>query len=159
MFIFITISLGATVHPTNYPSQAPTYSLKYAKHFTYKYYTKTSVAYKSVPNSFTYGAYYYKGLAVDGTCDAWSNFAASVMQLPFDNLRFSQLTLNVENYDFDTKRTTNITAVCSTPGPVKAITTHLQAGTTFSVNCEATQWRMFPCNGKMVRFFKSIHKI
>ncbi len=141
---------GDTNPPTSHPTAAPSYDLDYQSHFTYENFLIARAGYVAVTNSFTFGTYFYKGLTPSGQCSDWSYYAGSTLQLPFDELQFSQLTAAFEKYDFASRAFVTKTAVCSDPVVVNGIVASLRYGTVFEGNCNDILWRVFNCNGKPV---------
>ena len=141
---------GETNEPSNYPTSGPTIDFEYTTHYTYIDYLRLRTKYNAVPDSYTYGTYYFKGLAVGPTCSDWNSYTTNTLQLPFDNVAFSKLTLDVIIFDFVANVHRNVTAECKDAVAIKQIVDNAQKMGTFDINCEQRQWRVFPCNGKSV---------
>jgi hypothetical protein len=136
--------------PTNYPSSAPSYDLRYQEHITFANYTREKAAYLATQNSFTFGSYYFKGLTADGQCTPWKSYVTNTLQLPFDYTVFSQLALSVASYDFSTRTFNRREAVCSDRKVIKGVVSSLRSLGTYAADCAFNQWRVFPCNGQPV---------
>lgn len=141
---------GETNEPSNYPTSGPTVDFNYLTHYTYRDYLRLRTKYNAVPDSYTYGTYYFKGLSVGPTCSDWNSYTTNTLQLPFDNVAFSKLTLDVVIFDFVANVHKNVTAECKDATAIKQIVSNMQNKGTFDINCEQRQWRVFPCNGRSV---------
>ena len=141
---------GDTNAPSDFPTSAPTLDLDFTQHFTYLHFLSTLQSYSSMPNSFSFGTYYFKGLNVEGNCDEWTTFIDRTLMLPFDDVRFSAISLSSDTYNFGGKTSRTLTAVCSEPVLVNQIISLLQSGDTQDVSCEGHSWRVFACNDEMV---------
>ena len=139
---------GQTNQPSNFPSSAPSYNLNYQTQSTFITYQSSLAKYKATPNSYTYSTFDFKGLAVGETCSKWTSFTKNVLQLPFDHIAFSKISLDVNIMDFDTNIVRNVTAQCSDAKILQSIVSKLQAGVTSAINCESRQWRVFHCSSR-----------
>jgi hypothetical protein len=141
---------GATNRPTNNPSSGPTYDLQYKTDLTYLQYLKRVDASLKIPNSFTFGTFFFKGHFFEGKCDAWKSFTDNSLNLPFDDVYYSQISTYVEYYDFDTRISKRSVVTCANKVYAYQIILKLIAGGQGQWNCGEVQWRVFQCNGRNV---------
>ena len=124
--------------------------MEYQSHFSYSDFLLSRAKYAAVANSYTFSSYYFKGLTVGGQCGDWTTYASKQLQLPFDDVQFSQITSDYKIYDFAKKQSRSVTAVCRDTKVVSGIISSLRYGTEFEGNCNFLTWRVFKCSGKAV---------
>jgi hypothetical protein len=101
-------------------------------------------------NGTPFGTFYYKGTTPEGTCEEWQAYTSTYLNLPYDNIYFSQATLRSEYYDYDSLTTYSEEATCSNPTQVQLMIDSLQSGESYEFNCDGRSWRIFTCNGDRV---------
>ncbi|KAJ1430691.1 REJ domain-containing protein [Ochromonadaceae sp. CCMP2298] len=136
---------GDTTSPSRYPTAAPSYNLQFLKDPIYLGYKDAKTHYEAISDSYTFSSFYYKGTTPEGGCSDWGSFKKNDLQLPFDDLEFSALTLDVDFYNFQSQTMRNKTAVCANRDAVHGIVSALRAGSAYAVNCARVQWRVVPC--------------
>jgi hypothetical protein len=124
--------------------------MDYASHMTYKKFVSSSTRYTAVANSYTYSNFYFKGTTVSGACSAWTSFTANQLQLPFDDVEFSALTLDTSSYNFVTKTNVSATNTCSSKTQLSAIVSALNKKGNYQAACGGVTWNVKQCSGKNI---------
>eukprot|EP01038_Epipyxis_sp_PR26KG_P004991 gene4991-6977_t len=152
-------TIGETNKPSNFPTSSPTWNIKnFHQHFTYATFTATNTIYSSIPNSFTFGSYFYKEQVVQGNDDYWNDFIYSSLSLPDESIIFTSLNTTFLNYDFSTQTTSSLMAICSDRSIVSSLIGNLQSGNYYSAYCNYNTWRVFSCNGRNILCVNCKHK-
>lgn len=87
---------------------------------------------------------------MDGQCQPYSDFTQNTLTLPFDNIQFTAMETQFEQYNFNTQTLTNFTTTCSDGVSLKGIINALQNGQNFVTNCDGNSWRVFTCEKKRI---------
>lgn len=141
---------GETNGPSRYPTSRPSVDLDYFDHSTYLTYLAGKAKYTALADSFTYSSFYYKGVVVGDKCGTWNSYKDNNLNLPFDDIRFTKVTLKVDYFQFDTNANRSVIATCTRLDSIQAMITSLRKGTTLEVNCNDRTWRVFSCNGNVI---------
>jgi hypothetical protein len=157
---------GITAKPSSTPTSIPTYLLDYRNDVTaggdvFKSFNEVSEGFSDVDLSLTFSNFYYKGEVVNGSCGEWNVFTSSQLDLPFDDIYYSFITAYFQEYNFETKISTDILATCSTRHSdpslnarnkvgIEGIVSSLKIGTNFEYLCDGNSWRVFTCNAGRV---------
>ncbi len=120
------------------------------KHSTYLAYQAARSKYTAVPDSFTYSSFYFKGLVVGDTCGGWNTYKDNSLNLPFDDIKFTSVSLRFDYVNFERSTNRSMLAQCNSPVVVKAIIKSLRTGGTLEQNCNGITWRVFSCNDNVV---------
>jgi hypothetical protein len=124
--------------------------LDYSKHRTYVRFKSDLTRYVAVNDSFTYGTYFYTGVSAGRTCSDWNAFYRSVVNLPFEDVRFSQITASFMYEDLNTRVNRSTVATCTDPNIINNLLGSMKAQARYEGNCNGLTWRAFPCDGQTV---------
>lgn len=133
------------------PTSMPSYNLvDYPSKAVFQSFNSIGKAMKTDTSSFSFANFYYKGINVNGTCSAWNSYISKVINLPFDYLTFTSMTLAVQTDKFDGGAMTVTNGTCNDKIVVNDIITRLLSGQTYEGNCEGRTWRVYSCSGNTV---------
>jgi hypothetical protein len=146
------IAKGQTINPSSSPTSTPSSNIyDYQPQDSYKFYEDTKLTYQSIPDSFSYSQYYYKGDFKDGSCENWNSFIVTSLMLPFDEIYFKSITASFVTDTFEKNvDLTYSTATCSNILKISKLISYLQSKQSGDENCDGYLWRVFTCKSKPV---------
>jgi hypothetical protein len=125
--------------PTSEPS---IYILDYEQNSYYK--TFSEIAARKRLGEVQYSNFYYRTQHLNGTCQEWEDFRTGALNLPFDFLYISSITLSMDN-----NAAANAAAVavqCNDQRFVSKFVKSLKERRNFVGSCGDHVWRIFKCN-------------
>lgn len=130
IYIFINLC-------SNYPTGKPTYNVDNFRDSTaWKYYQGNLTSLSLVSNSYTFGSFFYKGFTKDGTCNRWTDFVENQLQIPYDDIVITYVSLWSYIYDFRTKSPRLINARCDNRNSISGIVHALNSGLDYCKCCD-----------------------
>jgi len=143
---------GETQRPSRYPTARPSWDTNnYQSSHAYIAYTSNLTDFEGLyKDSLIFSTFSYKGVNVEGTCAAWQTFTRTALQMPFDDIFFSQVSAYYSIYDYSKHSVRHVQATCSRGPIVTRLIGALRSGGEYSNLCDGFTWRVFLCNGKPV---------
>jgi hypothetical protein len=154
-----------TSQPSSQPTSNPTWDLRdWEEKVVFENYVNISNwMYSKAETSFMYSNFHYKGSNYvlkgnnntemsDGvtSCENWNEFSVSVLNLPFDYVYFSEISIfcQTEFYNLDSELSNLESITCSDRYIVADITDSMILAETGEFDCEGHIWRVQgDCNG------------
>lgn len=94
----------------------------------WKYYQSNLTAMSIISKSYTFGSFFYKGQTKDGTCGRWTDFAENQVQIPFDDIVITHVSLWSYIYDYRTRSPRYLHARCDNIQSISGIVPSLNTG-------------------------------
>ncbi len=133
------------------PTSHPTLNRKdYTDNAVYQWYNRNHTYFEQTESTLTFGSFYYKGIIVDGTCNAWDQFINTQLSLPFDGIQFDNIVGLFKYYDFSNRKTTYTQYTCSQSNVVESLMQNLKDHTDYVAACGVNYWRTYSCDGNII---------
>lgn len=94
----------------------------------WKYYQGNLTSVASIPNSYTFGSFFYKGETKDGTCDKWLDFSQNKVLIPYDDIAVTFVGFWSYIYDYRTRSPRVHYTSCSNINSVSGVVPSLNSG-------------------------------
>ena len=116
----------------------------------YIYYKGNLTAISSKPNSLTFSTFYYKGVTLEGTCDAWTTYTDTQLQIPLSDVDITTVEMWFQIYDYAKRVYRREDCFLEASTVINPMIDALVDRTNYQFFCSSNTIRVFHCNDRPI---------